>query len=123
MQIWRGVLYGWSETGTEGMVWVLLEDGYSGYDAMRFVEEDDRLKIYGENGEVLFDGKIVEDRKAGWEEYPKNSGHGQPCALGFWIHWTQKGWEPDKWAALFLHEYAEEGNGKPLRAELYREHR
>jgi len=110
-----GTLFGWWETGTEGAIWALDEDGKTGYEAMQVIDEGDQLKIYDENGKVLFDGIIEPDKQIGWTEYPLNPGHGQPLALGFWIHWTQKGWQPDDWAALFLRE---EFGKTPLRGEL-----
>jgi len=118
LKTYRGVLSPWFETGTEGIVWTLYEDGKKGYDAMRIIENGDRLKVWRESGEIVFDGEIVEDHKAGWEEYPGRPGFGQPSALGYWIHWTQRGWEPDNWAALFFNEYMDGDNAKPLRAEL-----
>ncbi len=120
METYRGVLHAWlDEPEREGLEWVLLEDGKEKYyEALKIIENGDHLKVYGENGEVLFDGEIIEDRKAGWQEYPNSPGRGQPFAIQFWIYWTQEGWEPDLWASLFLHQYVKGSNGKPLRAEL-----
>ncbi len=94
---------------------MLYKDGKEGYEALEDIEAGDVLTIYNEDGSVLFEGKIVPDYKIGWQEYPLNPGHGQPCALGCWVHWTQKGWKPDDWAALFLR-----GDEPPLRAKLVR---
>lgn len=86
------------------------------------IEEGDRLMVYDADGEEIFSGLIDPDEEAGWHEYPLNPGYGQPSALGFWIHWTQRGWEPDAWARLFLREILppEEGGGPPYRAELWK---
>lgn len=113
-----GVLEPYFETGCEGTVWAVMEDGKQGYEGLHIIKEGDHLVIFGENNEILFDGNIVCDHQIGWEEYPLNPGHGQPSALGYWIHWTQQGWQSDDWAKLFFHEYVEGTNGKPLRAEL-----
>lgn len=117
MKKYIGVLEGWFETGTEGTVWVLQEDGKTGYDGMRVLRRGDHLKIFGENGEVLFDDLIIPDMTAGLTASPLNPEYKQPSALGFWIHWTQRGWLPDDWAKLFLREVFKQ---KPLRAELIR---
>ena len=117
-KIWikyRGVVDWFAETGTEGAIWVLEEDGKTGYEALVLIEEGDRLKIFAEDGSVLFVGVIKPDYKIGWTEYPKNPGYGQPSALGYWIHWTQTGWKPDDWAKLFIRD-----NSNYLRAELYK---
>lgn len=135
MNKYEGVLYAWFETGLEGLVWTLLEDDKEGYDALHEIENGDRLIIYldgvsdgigfeGSNGEfftvkdgVLFDGIIDEDHEAGMTVSPFNPAHRQPSALGFWIHWTQKGWRPDSWASLFVRGESW-GDWLPLRATL-----
>lgn len=113
-----GVLDQFFETGCEGIKWVVIENGKPFNDALHFIQEGDHLTVYGENNGILFDGEIICDFQAGWTEYPYNPGHGQPSALGCWIHWTQHGWQPDEWAKLFFHEHIEGTDGKPLRAEL-----
>ncbi|MBU6415107.1 hypothetical protein KGQ34_02610 [Patescibacteria group bacterium] len=115
-----GVLCPYFETGCEGIVWSVIKDGKESYDNLYTIRQGDLFTVYGENDEILFDGEIICDFQAGWTAYPNDPfGHGQPSALGYWIHWTQHGWQPDDWAKLFFHEYMEgTTNGKPLRAEL-----
>ena len=94
------------ETGTEGAIWILdpdekgPNDPHSDYGHR--LEKGDRRKVFNEDGTVAFEGVIDPNRRIGWTEYPRNPGHGQPSALGLWIHWTQSGWKPDAWARLFL---------------------
>lgn len=119
---YTGVINQFFETGCEGTMWVFEKDGLSGYDALEFIDKGDHLKVFDEDGiTILFEGEIIPDYQIGWTEYPKefkNPGQGQPSALGYWIHWTQQGWNPDDWAKLFFHEMWRAGNQKPLRAEL-----
>jgi len=112
-----GVVCDFFETGCEGVVWVFYEDGKENqWDAFNALEKGDWLKIFKEDGSVAFEGKINPDTKIGWKKYPNNPRHGQPVALGCWIHWTQKDWKPDDWAKLFIRKDTE----KLLRAEYIR---
>ncbi len=111
----EGALEPYFETGTEGTIWSVQEDGEQGYEGLHPINTGDHLTIYDKRGKILFKGKIFPDHKAGWKEYPlrPGSGCGQPCALNHWIHWTQIGWQPDEWARFFLR-----GKNPPLRAKL-----
>lgn len=111
-----GVLNGYFETGCEGMMWALLKDGDEGCESFVFIKAGDYLTIFNQDGTVMYEGEIIPDYKTGWQEFPLNPGFGQPAALDCWIHWTQKGWNPDDWASLFIRKKQE----PYLRAELIR---
>lgn len=102
MQV-EGKLFGWFETGLEGVVWALEQEGIVGYDGLFIIEEGDHLVISSASGQVLFDDYIVTDTEIGKEQRPFSKII-QPQAKGLWIHWTQKGFSPDKWAELFISE-------------------
>lgn len=118
----HGILEDFFETGTEGVCWSVYEDGKQGYEGLHLLGEGHHLRVTDETGTVRFEGSIEPDCEKGWMEYPgrPGEGYGQPCALGMWIHWTQAGWEPDDWAALFFRPYLtdEKERGPKLRAVL-----
>ncbi len=110
-----GTLFGWYEAGPEGVYWAFAEDEKIGEDAMHLIDEGDHLTVWNEDGKVAFVGDIVQNYLTGAIPCPHDPGYTQPFALGFWVYWTQEGWPPDEWAALFLRQEF----GKPrLRAEL-----
>lgn len=97
-----GMLEDYFETGTEGVIWSVYDDDEHGYDGLHTIEEGDYLTICDQLGRHKWAGTIRCDRKAGWKRYPLNPQFGQPCALGHWVHWTQKGFKPDEWARFFI---------------------
>lgn len=101
-KIYEGELFDWFETGLEGAVWALHADGMEGYAGLQVIEAGDHLTILDQKKRVLWKGVIVCDRKTGRIARPFNPDFKQPQALGYWIHWTQKGFEPDNWAGFFI---------------------
>lgn len=112
---YSGTLDCFFETGTEGFLWMLKQGHEEKFHDLVFLKFGDHLTVYNEGNSVIFKGIIIPDLEAGWKEYPGNPGHGQPSALGLWIHWTQIGWQPDDWARLFIRD-----KKPPLRAKLVR---
>ncbi len=98
-----GILTEWFETGLEGAVWVLQEDGKDGYDGLNVLKQGDHLTILSPNGELLWSGTIDCDREIGKTPRPTNPKLMQQLGLGCWIHWVQRGFEPDEWARFFMH--------------------
>ena len=97
-----GVLEDFFETGTEGVVWSVYDEDERGYDGLHMIEQGDHLTILDSLGNRIWSGTIRCDRKTGWRPYRDNPEYGQPCALGYNIHWTQKGFKPDDWARFFI---------------------
>jgi hypothetical protein len=97
-----GELEGFFETGSEGVHWMMYEDGKKGYEGLQAIEDYDHLVVTAADGTMLFDGEIEWDWKVGYQPYPMNPKLGQQCALGMWVHGIQKGWEPDEWGKLFF---------------------
>ncbi len=98
----EGYLEDYSATGTEGAIWTLQDDENTGYSGMHLIEEGDHLTITDQLGHRIWAGVIRCDRRSGLRRRPGNPEFQQPCALGHWIHWTQRGFKPDDWARFFL---------------------
>lgn len=113
MAMYVGKLDWFYETGIEGLPWILEEDGKTGMDGVHLIEAGDHLKVYGEDGTVVFDNEIVPDHEVGKVEHPMLKEMKVQFALGCWVCWIQQGWQPDAWAALFIRS-----DNNHLRAEL-----
>ena len=92
----------WFETGMEGTAWRIIDDLHEGYDSMHTIEEGDELTICDKAGQVLWNGTIQCDYTTGAIPRATNPEFVQPHALGLWIHWIQKGFQPDRWAEFFV---------------------
>ena len=96
----HGIAFGWFETGLEGTVWAIQENDSPGYDGLYVVEEGDHLCLISPEGNTVFEGIIDPDHSSGPEG--KLRGRNQPTSCGHWIHWYQRGFNPDAWGRFFL---------------------
>jgi hypothetical protein len=98
----EGELVDYFETGTEGTIWMLDDNRRHGKEALEPIREGDCLTIMDQMGKKLWQGVIRCDKKVGWRRYRYNRDYGQQAALGRWVHWIQRGFKPDDWAAFFM---------------------
>lgn len=105
MMVIKGKLDAFWETGTEGVIWSVYEDGKEGYDGLHPIRQGDRLRIL-EGDEVLWEGEVDQDKETNWTafENPLVEGDGQQCVLNHWVHWLQRGVDPEVWAGWFFEE-------------------
>jgi hypothetical protein len=95
----------YSEQGMEGYSdWMFFDE--SGSNDMFEIEENDHLKVFGENNEIIFDGRIIPDRKTNPRKRRK-----------FGYFWIQRGWIFEEWEKLFVYSNLEGSAGKFLHAE------
>ena len=111
----KGVCFLFSETGTEGGWWAIQEDGFVTedgcwkYEGLQYLKEGDDFTVYAGNGSVLFHGIIHQDSRTGAIPHQvirngklvSDPTRKQQVVGGFWVHWIQKGIDPDVWNELF----------------------
>lgn len=96
MQVF-GRLDAFFETGTEGIIWSLADQGLPGYDGLWPLQYGDHLDVLDADGETLWQGMIK-------LEYAnlRDPTHNQQQVLGYWVHGLQDGADPETWAKLFF---------------------
>ena len=112
----KGVTFLHSETGTEGGWWAMqegefvTEDGHWRYEGLQCLKEGDDFTVFAEDGSVLWHGIIHPDSKTGRisrqvireGKLVKDRTWKQQVVGGMWVHWIQKGMDPEAWGELFL---------------------
>lgn len=118
MKEMKGVCLLFSETGTEGGWWAMqqdgfvTEDGHWRYEGLEYLEEADDFTVYDKDGSVLWHGIIHQDTKTGAIPHRVirkgkvviDKSWKQQVVGGMWVHWIQKGMDPEAWGELFCGE-------------------
>jgi hypothetical protein len=116
MKEMKGVTFLHSETGTEGGWWAIQQDGFATedghwrYEGLEYLEEGDDFTVFADDGSVLWHGIIHQDDKT--EAIPHrvirkdkvviDNSWKQQVVGGMWVHWIQKGMNPEAWGILFV---------------------
>lgn len=101
MKVFRGKLTHFFETGSEGTYWVLKQSDNNDVKELIFLRTGDELTIRDENGAVVFNGLIAEDRSINLQRRPSTQVM-QPVSKGHWVQWLQPGVDPDVWGYWFM---------------------
>ena len=107
-QVITGLLEGFWETGTEGVLWALEEEPFKGYEGLHILENGDELTVFNADGSVLWKGVIDLEYETGYRNFPLNPQYGQQAALGYWVHGCQRGFAIDDWAYMFMGPHCHE---------------
>lgn len=111
----RGVCFLSSETGTEGGWWAMQEDGFVTedghwrYEGLQYLKEGDDFTVYADDGSVLFHDIIHQDTRTGaiarqvirGGKVVNHPRYIQQVVGGMWVHWIQKGIDPEVWGHFF----------------------
>ena len=105
----EGVLFFWSETGTEGGHWAFQDKefifppdanwpiGRWSYDGLHVLKNGDKLIIYSKDdpSQIVWSGEIELEQYCPFTE----------SVRGMWIHSDQRGIDRKIWADWFIKEY------------------
>lgn len=102
----KGKLDPFFETGTEGVIWSVYEDGKEGYDGLHCLEDGDYLMVFNpDDDSLVWEGNVNLEYERNYRPYPMNPKYGQQEVYGFWVHGLQENVEPEDWGTWFFKSY------------------
>lgn len=104
MNILKGKLDPFFETGTEGVLWSLYDEKNKGYESLHILKNGDYLKVFNENNTIHWEGEVKLEYKRNYQPFPRNPQYGQQAVLGYWIHGLQETLEPEFWGKMFFNQ-------------------
>jgi len=110
MPIIKGKLDPFCETGTEGVVWCLYEDGKTGYDGLHLLMDNDYLAILdpNDNTKVIWEGHISLEYSTNCQPHPLNPNYMFQIIDGQGVKGIQVDIEPSVWFEWFQKQYPAE---------------
>lgn len=104
-KIITGTLDAFFETGTEGVIWSIIEDGKDGYDGLNPLRSGDYLSVFDKAGNLIWEGNVSYNYTDRYQSYPLNPQYGQQAVNDMWVHGLQNGVIPEDWALWFTKGY------------------
>lgn len=99
-----GILEPFFETGTEGIIWSVHEDGVPGYPGLNCLEDGNQLVVFNQERHILWSGVIKLEYKRRFRSYPLNPAYGQQEVEGMWVHGFQENVDPEVWTRWFFNK-------------------
>jgi len=103
----KGVLDRFFETGTEGIVWSVYEDGMTGYDGLNCLSTGDHLTIFDPDNRdnIVWYGNIDLEYETNTRPIPTNPQYSKQAVAGMWVNGLQRGVGADEWNTWFAKAY------------------
>ena len=103
----KGKLEPFFETGTEGVIWSVFEDGKEGYDGLHTLHDGDYLVVFDPMDplKLVWEGNISLEWERNYRPYPMNPQYGQQEIGGLWVHGIQENVTPEDWGRWFYKGY------------------
>lgn len=113
-KIIEGKLMPYYETGMEGTMWALHEDGQEGYDGLNKLENGQLLTVFNDAArtDILWQG-VIDFEMDSDKQKQIFKAHKYHAGLGGWRFGVQKDIHPYDWIEMFYSE-------KPARIEPFR---
>jgi hypothetical protein len=107
MNIIKGTLDPFAETGTEGIIWSLIDETKSGYDGLFILDNGDYLVVLDpeDSSKIVWEGHIDLEYDRNLTPYPMNPQYSQQAIQGCWVHGIQTDVDPDDWGTWFFKQY------------------
>ena len=99
-----GILDPFWETGTEGVIWAVINDDpkLQGYEKLTILTDGDYLFVEDGEGGIIWEGEIKLEYERKYRPFPNNPESGQQEIFGYWVHGFQESEEPETWATWFF---------------------
>jgi hypothetical protein len=103
----KGMLEPFFETGTEGIIWSVIDEDDNGYESLHCLGRGDYLAIFdkADPANLVWYGNIDFEYERNKRPLPHNPGYSQQAVLGYWVHGLQKDVEPEQWGTWFSEYY------------------
>jgi len=102
----QGKLEAFSETGTEGIIWCVIDDALSGWDKLNCLKDGDHLTILDpDTKSVVWEGKIHLEYERNITPSGYNPNYKKQAIHGMWVNGIQDNVLPELWANWFFKEY------------------
>lgn len=104
MEMIKGQLEAYYETGTEGIIWSLVEPD-KGYEGLNCLKNGDYLIVYQKNSQVIrWEGTVDLEYVRRNRPLPFNPQYSQQEIFGWWVHGFQNSLDPEVWSKMFFEE-------------------
>lgn len=99
----RGKLDPFFETGTEGVLWAVVDDEKpNDYTGLHVLRDWDYLRVFDADGKMVWEGDVALEWTRRYTPFPNNPEWGQQEVFGYWVHGFQRTLEPEVWAQMFF---------------------